>query len=152
MRGREDMSEFWKRTAKMAGIGFALGTLIGLAFLLPYGVGAFWAERGAKQFALHVVMSGLLGAVNMGSTTIYSLEHWSLMRCTLTHFLITMSCMCLIGFSMGWFDLRKPITLWTLAICVVIYFIIWLIMYLMYKRQIRRINTALKNWKNARDE
>ena len=152
MRGREDMSEFWKRTAKTAGIGFALGTLIGLAFLLPYGVGAFWAERGAKRFALHVVMSGLLGAVNMGSTTIYSLEHWSLMRCTLTHFLITMSCMCLVGFSMGWFDLRQSVTLWMLAICVVIYFIIWLIMYLMYKRQIRRINTALKNWKNARDE
>ena len=146
------MSEFWKKTAKMSGIGFALGVLIGMAFLLPFGFGSIGAVHGMDRFALHLMMSGLLGAVNMGSTTIYSLERWSLLRCTLSHFLIAMACLCLIGFAMGWFDPREPITLWTLAICVVVYFIIWLIMYRLYKRQIRRINAALKAWKRAREE
>ncbi|MBR6890342.1 MAG: DUF3021 domain-containing protein [Clostridia bacterium] len=146
------MSEFWKKTAKTAGIGFALGVLVGMAFLLPCGIGAYRAAHGAGRLALYLAMSGLLGAVNMGSTTIYSLEHWGLLRCTLTHFLIAMACMCLIGFAMGWFDPREPITLWMLALCVVVYFIIWLIMYRLYKRQIRRINAALKAWKRAREE
>lgn len=146
------MSEFWRKTAKRAGIGFILGILVGMGFLLPYGIGAYCAAHGVGRMALHLAMSGLLGVVNMGSTTIYTLEHWSLLRCTLTHFLIAMSCMCLIGFTMGWFDPREPVTLWMLAICVVVYFIIWLIMYLLYKRQIRRINAALKDWKRARDE
>ena len=152
MRGREDMSEFWKRTAKTAGIGFALGTLIGLAFLLPYGVGAFWAERGAKRFALHVVMSGLLGAVNMGSTTIYSLEHWGLLRCTLTHFALTLSVYCAVGFTLGWLDPRDPATPYMFLGYVIAYCIIWLVMCLIYKRQIRRINEALKTWKAHQDE
>ena len=146
------MREFWKKTLIMAAIGFAAGILVGLGFLLPHGVGAYYAEYGAGWIALHLGMSGLLGAVNMGSTTIYDLERWGLLRCTLTHFLIAMSCLCLIGFSMGWFSLRDPVTLGILAICVVGYFIIWRIMCLRYQRELRRINKALKTWKDAQDE
>ena len=87
------MREFWKKTLIMAAIGFAAGILVGLGFLLPHGVGAYYAEYGAGWIALHLGMSGLLGAVNMGSTTIYDLERWGLLRCTLTHFLIAMSCL-----------------------------------------------------------
>ena len=146
------MREFWKKTATMAAIGFVLGILVGLGFLLPYGIGAFYARYGAGRMALHLAMSGLLGAVNMGSSTIYSLEHWGVLRCTATHFCVAMSTMCLIGFSMGWFDLREPVTLWIMAGFVVLYFIIWLVMYLSYKRQVRRMNAALKTWKDAQDE
>lgn len=146
------MREFWKRTLSMAAVGFALGILVGLGFLASYGVGEYYARYGAGRFALHLAMSGLLGAVNMGSTTIYSLEHWGLLRCTLTHFCLTMFSMCAIGFSMGWFDLRSAVTLWILAVCVVLYFIIWLIMCLIYRQKIRHINAALKDWKNAQGD
>ena len=105
-------------------------------------------ECAAGALALHLAISGVVGAVNMGSTTIYTLEHWGLLRCTATHFLITMAWLCLIGFSMGWFDLREPLSLLILAACVVIYFIIWMIMYLRCKRQIRQINEALRAWKD----
>lgn len=146
------MRDFWKNTAKMAAIGFAAGLLVGLGFLLPYGVGAFYAEYGAGRVALHLGLSGVLGAVNMGSATIYSLEHWGVLRCTVTHFVITMSCLCLIGFTMGWFALGDPVTPWVLGSCVVIYFVIWLVMYLRGKRQVRRINEALKTWKDAQGD
>ena len=147
------MSEFWKKTAKTAGIGFALGVLVGMAFLLSCGIGAYRAAHGAGRLALYLAMSGLLGAVNMGSTTIYSLEHWGVLRCTATHFLITMTCLCTVGFSMDWFTLHDPVTPWMLGSCVVIYFIIWLIISLRCKREIRQINAALKDWKSTqRDE
>ena len=146
------MRDFWKNTSKMAAIGFAAGILVGLGFLLPYGVGAFYAEYGAGRFALHLGLSGVLGAVNMGSATIYSLEHWGVLRCTVTHFVITMSCLCLIGFPMGWFTLHDSVTPWVLGSCVVVYFVIWLVMYLRGRRQVRRINEALKSWKDAQGD
>lgn len=147
------MREFWKKTFVRAAIGCVLGVLVGLGFLLPFGIGAFYDQHGMGGFALHLAMSGLLGVVNMGSTTIYSLEHWSVLRCTVTHFLITMTCLCTVGFSMGWFTLHDPVTPWMLGSCVVIYFIIWLIISLRCKREIRQINAALKDWKSTqRDE
>ena len=146
------MRGLWKRSAILAAIGFALGVLVGLGFLTAYGIGAFYLENGDGALALYLALSGLIGAVNMGSTTIYDLEHWCLLRCTATHFVISMSTVCSVGFSQGWFSLRDPVTLWILAICVVVYIVIWLIMYLRYNRKIRRINAALKRWKDAQQE
>ena len=100
-----------------------------------------------------MALSGLLGAVNVGTTTIYTLERWDVLRCTLVHFAIAMTTFCAVGFTLGWLSPRNPASLWMLAACVIAYFIIWLIMYLRYRRQIRRINEALKGWKDAqRDE
>ena len=146
------MNEFWKKTAILAAIGFILGILVGMGFLLIGGSGIYFEMNGANRTALYLALSGLLGAVNMGPVTIYSLERWGLLRCTLTHFFISMSSVCAVGFTLGWLSLRDPFTVWMLAGCVVAYFIIWFIMYALYKRQIRRMNEALKRWKDEQGE
>ena len=147
------MREHWKKTAILAAVGFVLGIFVGLGFLLPYGIGQFYREEGMSGLLRHMTFSGLLGMINMGSTFVYDLEHWSILRCTLTHFAITMTCMCAIGFSQGWFSLGDPVTWWILGISVIVYFIIWLIIYTRYKREVRRINEALRRWKDGqRDE
>lgn len=146
------MSEFWKRTAFLAAVGFALGILVGLGFLSITGVGTYYVQRGVDGLALYLALSGLLGAVGMGGTTIYSLEHWCLLRCTATHFVITLSAYCAVGFMLGWLDLRDPVTPYMFLGYVIAYFIIWLVMYLKYKRQIRQINEALKTWKAQHDD
>lgn len=146
------MREFWKRTAIRAAIGFVPGVLVGLIFLSFYGIGAFCADHGAGRLALELALSGLLGAVNIGATTIYSLEQWGVLRCTLVHFVVAMSNICAVGFLLEWFDWRKPATLWILAGCAVVYFGIWLVMYLRGRRQVRRINEALKTWKAAQSD
>ena len=97
------MRDFWKKALAMAAIGFAVGILVGLGFLLPYGIGKYYAQYGAGRIALHLGLSGL-------------------------------------------------VTPWVLGSCVVIYFIIWLIMYLRGKRQVRRINEALRTWKDAQGD
>lgn len=146
------MRAFWKQTAILAATGFALGLLVGLCFLTASGIGAYYAQHGLGRLMLYLALSGVLGAVNMGSSTIYSLERWGLLRCTLTHFCITITSVCAVGFILGWLSLNKPGTLWMLAGCTVVYFIIWLVMYLIYKRQIRRINAALRRWKAEQGE
>lgn len=146
------MNAFWKKTAILAAIGFILGILVGMGFLLIGGSGIYFEMNGANRTALYLALSGLLGAVNMGAMVIYDMEHWGLLRCTLTHFFISMSSVCAVGFTLGWLSLRDPFTVWMLAGCVVVYFIIWLIMYLRGKRQVRRMNEALKRWKDEQGE
>ena len=146
------MSEFWKKAIIRASIGFVLGILVGLGFLSITGAGAYTVQKGAGGLALYLALSGLLGAVGMGGTTIYSLEHWGLLRCTVTHFVITLLAYCAVGFTLGWLDLREPVTLLLFLGYVIAYFIIWLTMYIKYKRQIRHINEALKTWKAHQDE
>ena len=146
------MRELWKKTATLASIGFALGILVGLGFLSITGIGAYFARKGPGGMALYLALSGLLGAIGMGTTTIYDLEHWGLLRCTLTHFIIVTAAYCAVGFTLGWLDLHSPMTLFILAGCVVAYSIIWLIMYLRFNREIRRINEALKDWKRKQGE
>ena len=43
-------------------------------------------------------------------------------------------------------------TLWMLPACIIVYFIIWLVIYLRFKRQILRINAALRQWKDSHRE
>ena len=144
------MREFWKKTLFWAAVGFMLGMLVGLGISAIYDRQDAFTHGGAGR--LNLFMSGLLGAVNTGSTSIYTLERWGLLRCTLTHFCLSMAATCTVGLSMGWFSLGDPLTLWMLAGWVVVYFIIWLVNYLIFKRQIRQINEALKRWKNAQGE
>ena len=146
------MSEFWKKAIIRASIGFVLGILVGLGFLSITGVGTYYVQKGADGLALYLALSGLLGAVGMGGTTIYSLEHWGLLRCTATHFVVTLLAYCAVGFTLGWLDPRDPATPYMFLGYVIAYCIIWLVMCLIYKRQIRRINEALKTWKAHQDE
>lgn len=148
------MREFWKKTEKLAVVGFVLGMLVGLVFLaIATGIRAYYVKYGAGQMALFMGLSGLLGAVNVGTTTIYELERWSLLRCTLTHFVIAMGSYFAVGFALGWLSFDEPLSFIMVPACVVVYFIIWLVMYLIYKRQIRYINAALGQWKaKQRDE
>ena len=142
------MSEFWKKAIIRASIGFVLGILVGLGFLSITGAGAYTVQKGTGGLALYLALSGLLGAVGVGGTTIYSLEHWGLLRCTATHSVITL----LAGFTLGWLDLRDPMTRFMFLGYVIAYLIIWLVMYFRCKRQIRQINEALRTWKAHQDE
>lgn len=142
------MKEFFRKAAILAAIGFALGMLVGLVILSFHGgLRQYYAQRGRDAVVLYLAVSALLGAVNMGSAAIYTLEHWGALRCTLIHFAIAMGTVCAAGFPMDWFSLRDPATLWILGGCVVLYFIIWVIMYIQHRRQVRRMNEALKRWK-----
>jgi len=131
----------WKKTMLLGLAGFVLGVLICIGFMLAR------SSEGLKAAFPNLVISGIYGAVAMGSSIVYDVEKWSIARATATHFLLVFALYFLLVFSMGWFSLSDPV-FWIVAGAMVAgYILIWLLQYLSYKRQIREMNDELKKLK-----
>ena len=141
------MREIFKRAAFLFALGFILGILIGL--IITAATGSQNQEQQISSITLYLFTCGLLGAINMAATVVYSIEHWGLLRTTLTHFCISMGTLCVIGFSVGWLNINDTVTWYILLISIIVYFIIWFIMYWRYKQKIKKINEALGRWKKS---
>lgn len=102
-----------------------------------------------RAFVLEILISGIYGAVIMGSTIVYEIESWSLVRVTVTHFVIWVFCFFTVGFFLGWIS-PKDVTgcVVSFAFWAAIYFLIWLINYISYKNEIKEINAELLKLKN----
>ena len=139
------MRNLWKRTMIRAAVGLAMGLLIGLGFLaLPGG------KHGAGWVAAYLLICCAMGVINMGSTTLYEIERWSITRTTLAHLAITLTTFCGLALFLGWF---RSGTIWImLALFIGFYFVVWLVMYQSYRRQVRKMNEDLKRWKAAQGE
>ena len=132
----------WKKATLLGLAGFVMGVLICIGFLL----GRF--PEDLRAALPHLLMGGIYGAVAMGGSVVYEVEEWSIARCTVTHFLLCFGLYCLIGLSMGWFTPDNPAFWIILSVMVVIYFMIWLIQYMCYKRKIQQLNEELKKLKS----
>ena len=144
------MREIFKRAAFLFALGFILGILIGL--IITAATGSQNQEQQISSITLYLFTCGLLGAINMAATVVYSIEHWGLLRTTLTHFCISMGTLCIIGFSVGWLNIHDTVTWIILIISIIVYFIIWFIMYWRYKQKIKKINDALGRWKKTQKD
>ena len=125
--------------------GFAAGVPVGLVFLLLNASG----ELSVMRVAIQLIFSGILGAVAMGFAVVYEAESWSVTRCTVTHFAITFGTYFAIGFSLGWFPLQDVVTYIMIGSYIVMYFVIWLVMYLISKKQAEELDEELKRWKKT---
>lgn len=129
-------------------LGALLGVGIGLMFY-------FLAEPGENHpdWLVYFLLCGVFGAVNMGTSAVYGIDEWSILRCTLTHFLICVSSTLLFFgalIALGWMD-TPPAGVCALiaAVFVLVYFLIWLIQYLSYKRKVKTMNAKLRQWKKS---
>ncbi|MBP5161715.1 MAG: DUF3021 domain-containing protein [Spirochaetales bacterium] len=95
---------------------------------------------------LQTFLSGVHGLVCFGGTEFFRIERWSLFRATLTHFLCVITSYFIIGTILGWigFDITSVITL---AIIVIVYFIIWIIMGKVLKKDVTQMNSNLEKYK-----
>ncbi|MCR4590802.1 MAG: DUF3021 domain-containing protein [Lachnospiraceae bacterium] len=148
----------------LSSIGFALGVIMGtiitaVTATMSINDGTMYIcapeftlliGDELKAFAIQSVVSGLIGAVNFGGTVAYSIEEWSLVRATSTHFVLCMTSVFTGGFFLKWFSLDNlPEILITFLVMMAAYIMIWLIMYLRYKAEINEINRDLPEWKNS---
>ena len=153
---------FESRVIFLSSIGFAEGVIVGVivtAILTTVDMADgtlylctpdFTALVGDPllAFVVQVVVSGLLGVVAMGSSAVYSIEEWSLLKATLIHFVTAMTAFFVVAFFLRW--LRPQDIGYNLAIfgiLVLVYFLIWLCNFLSYKAQIEEINRELAAWK-----
>ena len=134
----------WKKAVLLAVLGYAVGIMIGVIIFLCN------SSRSFSEALPYILLSGIPGAIAMGSTVIYDIEKWSIARATLTHFLITFFCLYLVGFALGWFRFWEPAFWIFTAAMIAAYILIWLIQYMAYKRQVRKMNEDLQKWRSRK--
>ena len=131
----------WKKATLFSLIGFGIGALIGICFLL-----GDWP--GLKEALPHLLLGGVYGAAAMGSSIVYDIEKWSIARATATHFLFVFALYFLIVVTMGWFRLNDPVFWIVIGAMLLVYVLIWLFQYLSCKRKIRKMNQDLMRMKS----
>ena len=139
------MTAMAKKAMLLGLIGYIAGCIIGLCFAL---------QREGFTLASSlpdILMGGIPGAIAMGTAVIYDIEEWSLLRATVTHFLIVMVVTLLASFVLKWFEPWSTAFWIMLAVVAVGYFIVWLIIYRCYKKQIRKLNELLKESQEAKE-
>ena len=149
-----------KKTLKMAGIGFLIGMVIGnlIAFLTgnsDTGGVTFASSQlldmaggsGTTAMLLQSLFSGLYGAVCFAGMSFYEIERMPLALATALHCALIVLLFIPIALLLGWVN-----DIGTLLIIsgmqLVGFFIIWLIMYFGYKKQIRELNEMQRGFNN----
>lgn len=128
-------------------LGFSLGVIFGAIMFVLY---ASDTEPLNKSFLLMQLFgSGFLGVVANGGAIVYEFEDWGLGRATFTHYIVTFITMFAVSEILGWFS--HSMLLIVIIVFSVIYLIIWLVEYALWKKEIRHINRDLEIMKKAKD-
>ena len=127
-----------KKAILLGLIGYVCGCVIGLPFALQN------ENFNIRESLPTILLGGIPGAIAMGSTVIYDIEEWSLLRATATHFLVVMGVILFACFLLKWFPPWSPAFWIMLAAELVGYVIIWLIMYYCFRKKVRELNEMLK--------
>ncbi len=139
------MNKLVKRGLILGIIGFVLGILIGLMFCLTGDEPGGLELTGETMF--YLLIGGLQGMSAMGFTVVYEIEHWSILRCTVTHFIITAGGYFTMGYLQGWLIPGEMFAHIMIIAFVIAYFIIWLVQYLISLHKIRKMNEDLDKMK-----
>ena len=135
-----------KKTLKLAGLGVLIGitvcNIITIAVSNDVPVTASLIERAGSMkaaFIIQTVLTGIYGALCMGTTVLYDAEKLPLAAASLIHCVI---CVCpfvplslFLGWSAGAVEVFIAAAMQTAG-----YFLIWLIIYLRYKKEIKDLN------------
>ena len=129
-------------------LGFLLGTAIGNLiawFFGSYVSSMLVARMGRVPAAILVqsLVSGLYGSFALAGTLFYDIEQWSLTRSSVMHFLVIAVLYVPTAMFLGWANSATEILI-VEGILLVAYFIIWLVIYLRYKKKVRSLNEMLK--------
>lgn len=144
-----------KKILKLAGIGFLVGmavcNIITILGCETVPVSQELVERmGSIRTALLVqaLLSGIYGALCMGTTVLYdSAEKLPLAAVSLIHCGICIGPYVPLSIFLGWYH-DTVTTVITTAIQLTGYFIVWLIMYLIYKKQTKELNEMQKQYRD----
>ena len=138
-------------------IGNALIVIVCLLFnRAPDGTVRFVSERfiactGSESAAvlLQTLLFGLYGAACFGGTMLYGIERWPLALATAAHYLIIAGLYVPVTMLLRW-GMPAMEYLILEAAMLVGFFIIWLIMYLRYKAEVRQLNEIREQMERAR--
>ena len=152
-----------RKALTLALIGFVLGMIVCcvITLIISFASGSGWefcsdafvAKIGSKAGAIiiQLLLTGVYGAIAMGTVVLYDLERWPLALASLIHYLIIEVFFEPMALYLEWMH-TLPEFLIMIGIRLVCYFIIWLIMYLIYRKQIRDLNKMQEELKDSEEE
>lgn len=135
--------------------GIVIGMIISLVTSAIFGQGAYYplnpfSDMGIYYYhhfnqvtvmAIAVSIWFLIGILFQGLDLIFS-QDWSLLRMTLTHFLLATSGFTFLAVLAGWFPLDIANILFFLAIYLVIYGLLYWIGYRQMSQEVHQINRS----------
>lgn len=123
-------------------LGTVLGMIIGIIMWLLNNRSLSGADRA--EFIIHLIGSALLGLIAMGSSVVYEIESWGILRSTILHYVLCMVTFFIDSTLLGWFIGFSSILI-AILIMTVIYALIWICESLYWKKAIESLNEQLKN-------
>ncbi len=152
-----------KKTIRYASIGFLLGMAIGnfIAFFFARMNGSdqlfsaslisrFGSETSA--FIIHTLLSGVHGALSFSGIIFYEIEEWGLAKATFLHCLLINTSFLINGLYLEWIPFDLPFILVSTSMITVMFFIIWIVMHIRCKKEVRDLNDLLQKEKDERKE
>ena len=151
-----------RRTLKQAAIGFLIGIVIGNLIAVLTGradtEGVTFASKklldmsggnGVFAMLLQSVFSGLYGAICFAGMSLYDIERLPLAVATALHCALIILSFVPISLLLGWMNNIIEILIMA-SVQLVCFFIIWLILYSVYKKQVRELNELQEKNKHQR--
>lgn len=137
-----------------APIGVTVSLIITIIFSLCMGRGEYfpaphelidWCGGNATiAVIVQLICSLVVGAVCGGSSVIWEIEKWSLLKQTLVHFAVIAVPFFGIGYVMNWMPHHIYGALGYVGGFVAIYLIMWLSIYFKIKAKIKKMNRQLQ--------
>lgn len=90
------------------------------------------------------ILSGMLGAAYSIGSIIWEIDHWSILKQTVTHFFVISCSMFPIAYMMLWMEHSMWGVARYLGIFIGIYTVVWVIQYFIWKRKIKKVNDKIK--------
>ena len=153
-----------KKTLKAAGIGFLIGMIVGnvIAFLTGNsGTGGVTfaspqlldmaGGNAAIAMLLQSLFSGLYGAACFAGMSFYEIERMPLAAATALHCALIVLLFIPIALLLGWVSDIGTLLMIS-GMQLVGFFIIWLILYFGYKKQIRELNEMQEHFQNKNNK
>ena len=153
-----------KKTLKAAGIGFLIGVVVGnvIAFLTGNsGTGGVTfaspqlldmaGGSGTVAMLLQSLFSGIYGAVCFAGMSFYEIERMPLAAATALHCALIVLLFIPIALLLGWVSDIGTLLMIS-GMQLVGFFIIWLILYFGYKKQIRELNEMQEHFQNKNNK
>ena len=153
-----------KKTLKAAGIGFLIGMIVGnvIAFLTGNsGTGGVTfaspqlldmaGGSGTVAMLLQSLFSGLYGAVCFAGMSFYEIERMPRAAATALHCALIVLLFIPIALLLGWVSDIGTLLMIS-GMQLVGFFIIWLILYFGYKKQIRELNEMQEHFQNKNNK
>ena len=145
-----------KKFLGLGGIGFLSGIVMCFFITVVSGDGMpvtkIFVERAGNLKAAILIemgLTGLYGAVNLGSVVIYDTDRIPLLIASLLHCSIVVLPFIPLSFLLGWMtDIASCLIMGAFQIAG--YFIIWIIIYVRYRREIKRLNELQQHIQNIK--